>query len=326
MDDHAEIEAVRSKIAENERLLGKIEASPVEIHDPGDTESADEQGCYVYGIVNGDDGLLDELSVSGIDPGYPLNALPYGSIQAIVSKVSLREFGQDALKANLGDIGWLAAKVYAHQTILERAAVGRTIVPMRFCTIYRSESRVMETLAEYYDDFEDNLARLEGKQEWGIKVYVDRNVLAGKIAEISETVRDLEAQMTEKSSGTAYFLKKKLEAATDEEMERISGECAQRSHDRLAGRAVEAVVTPLLDNEVTGRKDEMIFNGAYLAAEEQLTAFHAELESLWDDYGGYGFSYEVSGPWPPYNFVIIGPRRIAEDEPIGDKREEGHAA
>lgn len=49
----------------------------------------------------------------------------------------------------------------------------------------------------------------------------------------------------------------------------------------------------------------MILNGAYLVSEGQMTVFRAELESLEKDYGDLGFSYELSGPWPPYNFVTI---------------------
>ena len=47
----------------------------------------------------------------------------------------------------------------------------------------------------------------------------------------------------------------------------------------------------------------MILNGAYLVAEERMTAFQAELASLEGEYGDLGLSYEVTGPWPPYNFV-----------------------
>jgi hypothetical protein len=49
----------------------------------------------------------------------------------------------------------------------------------------------------------------------------------------------------------------------------------------------------------------MTLNGAYLMSEGQMTAFRAELERLEKDYNDLGFSYELTGPWPPYNFVTI---------------------
>jgi hypothetical protein len=192
--------------------------------------------------------------------------------------------------------------------------VSHTLVPMQFCTIYQSESRVQEMLAEHYDDFVEALSRLEGKQEWGVKAYCDGEALAKKVGETSDKVKELKVEMEQKSSGAAYFLKKKVDEAIAEEVERVSDEQAQHSHDRLSSHAEEAVINPLQSKEFTGRKEAMVLNGAYLVAEEQLAAFRAELESLIEEHGDLGFMYEMTGPWPPYNFVSIGFEEKAADE------------
>jgi len=158
------------------------------------------------------------------------------------------------------------------------------------------------------------LARLEGKQEWGVKVYCDGETLAQRVGESSDRVRELKAEMDEKSSGAAYFLKKKLEETVAEEVERVGDEYAQRSHDRLSSHAEETVVNSLQSMEITDRKEAMIMNGAYLVAEERLTAFRAELKSLEEECGDLGFSYEMTGPWPPYNFVSTGFEEGVADE------------
>jgi hypothetical protein len=51
-----------------------------------------------------------------------------------------------------------------------------------------------------------------------------------------------------------------------------------------------------------------VLNGAYLVRRDDpgLREAVAELESL---YGAQGVTYEVTGPWPPYNFV---PREVVE--------------
>jgi len=324
-----QIEATRAKIAENERLLSQARTSPPETNEtqayPAKGEAnipdkGDEQLCgyYAYGIIG--DGssqpIEGELSQESIDPAYPVYALPYQAIQAIVSKVSLREFGKEALKANLNDLEWLEAKVRAHQGVLQSILANHTIIPLKFCTIYRTENRLQEMLAQHYDDFLHALARLEGRKEWGVKVYCDREALTQKVDESSDKVKMLRAEMTSKSSGMAYFMKKKLEEAVAEEVERIVDEHAQRSHDRLSSHAEDAVINPLQGEEITGGR-EMILNGAYLVAEERRTAFQTELGSLQEEYSGFGFSYEMTGPWPPYNFVTIGPGKEAANEPIG---------
>jgi len=261
-------------------------------------------GYYVYGIMGRINSLsLARLPEKGIDPTYPVYALPDRAIQAIVSKVSLVEFGQEALETNLQDLKWLAAKVRAHENILEAILAHCTPIPMKFCTIFRSENRVLEMLAEYHDNFVKTLTQLEGKKEWGVKVYSDSAILAQRIGEISDTVKRLEMEMAEKSGGAAYLWKKRLEEAIAAETDRVSIECAQRGHDRLSSHAEESVTNPLQGREITGRMEEMILYGAYLVADGRLGAFQAELAGLEDEYGALGFNFQVSGPWPPYNFV-----------------------
>jgi hypothetical protein len=324
-----EIQAIRKKIAENERLLSQVKVSPVETEEvqepPAEQEPSapsrgeEDHGYYVYGIV-GDVGERNQIFSEkpgfskGIDPTYPVYALPYQAVQAVVSEVSLQEFGQEALETNLEDIKWVEAKVLAHQRVLEAVLGSHTLVPMRFCTIYQSEGRVQETLAEHYDDFVEALARLEGKQEWGVKVYCDGEALAQRVEDTSDKVKELKAEMEQKSSGAAYFMKKKVDEAIAEEVECVSDEHAQRSHDRLSGQAAEAVINPLQSKELTGRKEAMVLNGAYLVAEEQLANFRAELENRSEEYSDFGFIYEMTGPWPPYNFVSIGLEESAADE------------
>ena len=328
-----EIEAIRRKIAENKELLGQTKASPNDpglaparlkpgleptIKDASSLSTEDSQNdfghkitdgylYYVYGIVGGDgDRLPRALPENGVDPTHPVYALPYGPVQAIISKVSPREFDQEPLKANLEDMQWLEARVRAHEGVLETVMATHPVIPMKFCTIYRSESRVQEVLAQHQNEFAEALTQLEGRKEWGVEIYADREILAKRIGEASERLKKLEAEIGQKSAGMAYFGKKKLAEVSDEEMERFCDECAQHSHDRLSKHVEKEALRALRSKETTDRKEEMILNAAYLVADEQLAAFRAELEGLGAEYGGYGLVYKMTGPWPPYNFVRIG--------------------
>ncbi len=319
-----EIEAIRRKIAENEQSLSQLKTSPPAEPSPTslpapfpDAEpDADEgDGYYVYGIVESKNGLPgDGWPQQGIDPAHPVYALPCRAIQAVVSQVSLKEFGEEPLKANLNNPTWLESRVRAHQSMLDTVAADRTLIPMKFCTIYRSEGRVQEMLADYYDDFVAALGRLAGRQEWGVKVYLDRDALERRVEETSERVGALKAELAGKASGKAYFAKKKLGETLAAEVEQLSDECAQKSHDRLAGCAEEARVNPLQSKEITGRKEEMVLNGVYLVDKGRVEAFRAELESLEKDYGHLGLDYELTGPWLPYNFVTIRAEEAVADE------------
>lgn len=263
-------------------------------------------GYYLYGIIGNDRRrLVDELPREGIDPAYRVYTLPYQAIQAIVSRVSLAEFGQEALETNLNNLDWLGARVRAHQGILESLITGHTLIPMRFCTIYRDEGRIQEILTRHHNSFMATLARLEGKYEWGVKLYSNRQLLRQKVEEISAQVNTLKLEIGRKSDGAAYFLKKKLEATLAEEMERMADECAQSSHERLSYHAAEVVINPLQSKEISGRNEPMLLNGAYLVAKKRLTTFQAELAGLQERYGRLGLYYEMTGPWPAYNFAAL---------------------
>ena len=326
-----EIQATRKRIAENQQLLSQTKAAvikpaeaPAQPSAPSESAEAD-CGYYVYGVVDGAstqvlgpvgtpsrcDGAsagMEGLPENGIDAAYPVYTLPRqasATPQAIVSQVSLQEFGQEQLQARLEDIAWLKSRVQVHQSVLASVSAVRTVIPMRFCTIYRSESGVQAMLTQNQGQFAAGLARLDGKQEWGIKVHCDTDILAQHVREISGPVQAMQAEMAAKSSGAAYFMKRKLEEVIAREVERLGDEYAQRSHDCLGRHAAEAVVNPLQGQELTGRQEPMLLNGAYLVSRENLAAFRGDLTNLQSEYGELGFSYEMTGPWPPYNFVAL---------------------
>ena len=187
-----------------------------------------------------------------------------------------------------------------------------TPVPMKFCTIYRSEEGVGQALAGHYAELAAALARLAGKCEWGVKAYCDPAALGQLLADpdrdvgtFGERVRSLQAQRTGASAGAAYFVRKKLEAALAEATGALSDEITTHSHQRLAARADGAVANPPRDHDRSpnGRAETMVLNAAYLVADERLEAFRAELLLLEEEYGAAGFRYELTGPWAPYNFV-----------------------
>jgi hypothetical protein len=261
-------------------------------------------------------GPLAEFPTEGIDPDSLAYALPHRLLQALVSRVKLAEFGAEGLRENLDKLPWVAEKVLAHQRVLQTALASGAVLPLKFCTIFTSEACLEEALVAQYDDFLRDLARLEGKSEWGVKVFCDGARLTARAGEASEMVRELEEQAAGKAQGAAYFVRKKLEQVRAAEAERISDACAVASHDRLARVAEDAALNGLHDRALTGREEQMILNGAYLVAEESLPAFERELEDVAEEWGGLGFLYELTGRWPAYNFVTVGVEEAARADTV----------
>lgn len=281
-----------------------------------DTPGEAAVAYYVSAVARARNSEAGETSLSLGIGRSPAHGLPYRDVVAVVSLVPLAEFGPEVLDANLHDLAWVRAKVLAHQEVLVGLLGRYTLIPFKFCTLYYSEDSVREMLDRHYHRFVENLARLEGATEWGVKLYCDRQALTERVRETSKALKPLREGISRMSEGAAYFRKKKLEQAAEQEAEQVMDACTRESHERLAGRAREAVANPIQPPEVHGRGVEMILNGAYLVSDGSMVAFHAALATLEDTYVSLGFSYELTGPWPPYNFVA-GTVEASSDERTG---------
>ena len=180
------------------------------------------------------------------------------------------------------------------------AALSRmTVVPMRLCTIYRTTQQVHELLAREGDLFRDALERLEGKTEWGVKLVAKPEAL--QRAAISRG--DLSPEPDAASEGTAYMNRKRREAQARDEEDQIAEEWAREVHERVAEGAAEALLNPVQRPEVSGYEGEMLLNGVYLVSDSDVDDFRRLVDRLADEYRERGALVELTGPWPPYNFV-----------------------
>jgi hypothetical protein len=201
---------------------------------------------------------------------------------------------------------WLEAKVRAHQAVLDVLLTQATLVPMKFATIYYDRAGVEELLAIHYEEFVTLLRHLAGRQEWGLKLYCDEAQLVAHLAEISPEVQQMRAEIESKPKGAAYLLARKLQETCSQQVERISLDVADRTHTALAGLSVAGRLNPLQGAEITGRPERMLLNAAYLVDATTLDAFRAALADIAAPYNDRGFQFELSGPWPAYNFVECG--------------------
>jgi hypothetical protein len=241
-------------------------------------------GWYLYGIVAA---RGEAPQVPGVDPRHEVVAIAQGDVAGIASQVSLTEFDETALPQRLGDAEWLEQKIRAHEQVLETALGSSAVVPCRFCTVYRDEDDLRAFLSERGEALKDALARVDGRVELGVKAF------AGGAATRNPA--------GEAAGGRAYLEARREEQRAREELARSRGELAAALHKRLSGAAEDGVALDLQSRDVSGRDDEMVFNGAYLVAERE--RFQQQLSAVARDYSERGVELELTGPWPPYHFV-----------------------
>jgi len=261
-------------------------------------------GIYVYGVAVRGAVILPEIAGAADDSFVRLHE--YGGLAAVVSDVPLREFGQSAIELQLGDLVWLEKSVRRHQSVLDEVLSLTALAPMKFATIYLDSTRLDAWLEEQQTHLLALLAWLRHRQEWGLKLLVDRAVLAERVAAYSEPVRELRAQIEGKSQGAVYFLVRRIQEVTAEEVERVSFAVADAVHERLAAQSVAACLNPLPAEDVEPNV-QMLLNSAYLIADDQVEAVQEIVGAFVAEHGDNGFRFQLSGPWPAYNFVAMAP-------------------
>jgi hypothetical protein len=274
-------------------------AEPPRRQAPEPSRDEGELGYYVYGVVSVASGGDLPADLVGVDPRSPATLVEGSGLAAIVSRVSLAEFGEEQLHDNLNDVAWLEDKARAHEEVLDAALSRMTVVPMRLCTIYRNEDQVQEMLGRERDLLVDALARLQGKTEWGVKVIAEPGALE-RVAAQGGSRPDDEATL---SPGAAYMSEKRRQAQSLEEADRVAEDWAEAVHGRLAAKASEALLNPLQNPEVSGHIGEMLLNGVYLVDDREAEDFRDVVDQLAGEYLELGAAVELTGPWPPYNFV-----------------------
>ena len=261
-----------------------------------ESQAATNFGCYVYGVVRADAELEP---MTGLDGVHEVFLIRGESIAAVASTVSLDEFEGETLEERLSDVAWLESHARRHEHILDGVREQTALVPMRLCTIYHDERSVREMLAREHAFLEDALDRLEGRTEWGVKLY-----LVAELEEATQAGADAgDSDAAAGGSGASYLVQKQLRADRRGRSEAKLEECCGRAHAELAQAAVEAKMNPVQPRELTNRDEPMLFNGVYLVDDASADEFTGVVASLQSDLIRQGLELELTGPWPPYNFV-----------------------
>jgi Gas vesicle synthesis protein GvpL/GvpF len=234
--------------------------------------------------------------------GHPLpdgiEAVDGGGLTAFVSPVDEVEFSQPVIDARSKDVEWLGAIGYRHQDVMAQLMRGGTIVPLRAFTLFKTHGSVKQHLEENREQFEKILDRIDGKQEWTLRIEFDPERWHDALSKRVGSLRVLEQEIDGAAPGKAFLLKKKL----DDERKKASREAEQQ-----VAAEIEQAVLDKLKSEVVAESRERR-DGAFPQInvliprdeEARLQELHDELGAR---YGDEGVTVALTGPWPPYTFA-----------------------
>jgi hypothetical protein len=249
-----------------------------------------DSATYLYAITR----PLDSrqlVTLKGIG-GAPVRALADGGLQCLVSTVPLAEFGEKPLQHNLGDLQWLERTARAHDAVVRAAAEQVTTAPLRLATVCTDDDAALARLRELRDRAAPLLDRLDGRIEWGVKVFA-----------MSPADARPQPAVVGARSGTEYLRVRREQAAERERASAAAGSQAESVYRELAGAAVAGRRHRPQDPQLSGRSEPMLLNAAFLVDRNRSAEFAALAGRLADDRGS--IRVEVTGPWPPYSFAVL---------------------
>lgn len=234
---------------------------------------------YTYGIIDSN-GKIDN-SLRGLK-GAGIYNIPYQDIGIVSSEFN-------------GQIQDIKDHVLKHEEVIERMMEDFTVLPMKFLTFLDRKEDVLLMMKDYYNDFKENLCRLRNKVEFGIRVIWPGEVIRERIADTynrNNHYLSASADSPEKS-----FVKKKFEKyKIDKELEEEADRCIAFVDGLFSRHAAEKKLEKL-------KTRNLLLSAFYLLEKENQGDFKERFERLRK--GPSDLKYLFSGPWPPYNFIVL---------------------
>ena len=234
---------------------------------------------YVYAIT--DDIEARGYGKIGID-GASVYTIALGPLAAVVSDAPNRKIRPER------------SKLAAHHAVVTQLMTKRTVLPLVFGTIAGSAQAVSDILKNNHNLFVEQLKRLDGKVEMGLKVTWDvpnifeyfvnrhRNLAALRDDLVAKAGPSRDEKI-ELGRTFEHLLLQEREADTKKVVRVLSRHCAEIKQNKP-------------------RQEREIMRLACLVGREERKDFEDgvfEAAKLFDD----SYAFDFTGPWSPYNFV-----------------------
>jgi len=222
--------------------------------------------------------------------GGRINLVSEGDLVGLVSPVDLAEYGEEGLRRNLERLDWLEEAARGHDAVVQAAAAIAATAPTRLATIFLDDKGVRRRLREQHDAISVALDRVDGHEEWSVKVLT--RVPQSEPEPVSTAV-----------SGADYLRHKREQQDVRSDGERDAHVAAERVHDALVPVVTASRRLPPQDSRLAGHEGTMVHNAAYLVERARSEDFIALVEQ---QAGAHpDVVVDARGPWPPYSFAML---------------------
>ncbi len=239
-------------------------------------------GKYLYAIVAGSGDRT--YGLIGINGGV-VHTLSHGSVAAVVSDIADKRIRPE--RKNLA----------AHHAVVKRLMEDNTILPVAFGTIADSLQAVRKILKENSDEFVEQLERVRGKVEMGLRVAFDVPNIFEYMVNRHPELAALRDSVLGKQHGPSQLDKI--------ELGRLFDRLLAEDRERRTEAVVEVLAPHCVDiKQNQPREEREVMHLACLVDRDAQKGFEDgvfEAAKRFDDH----FAFDFNGPWAPHHFVDV---------------------
>jgi len=262
----------------------------------------DKTLLYLY-CVTDKEPVLDKAS----ELIHNLHCLSIGDMYAVVSEVAKDDFDRDNLKKNIADMEWLEKHVRIHESVIDAVMTEMelSLIPFKFATVFYTKDSLKLFMIDYSDGLKKNLYYLSNKEEWGVKIFFNKEQMEKSILDSDQDVKELDEKISSTSPGKAFFLKKKKTELVKNLIQSKTNEYVKDCYKNLKNLSAQTKINKIQPKELSGKETEMILNAVFLVSADNIPNFINCVLDIRNRYSNKGFDIDCTGPWPAYNFCKI---------------------
>jgi len=253
-----------------------------------------DSATYLYCLVRAEQAPSLARAPRGLPGTGSLRLLPAADdLWLVAADAPVARYGSAPVERGLRDLEWVALRAAAHARVVAHFAHRLTTLPMKLFTLFTGDARAVAHVRGSEARVRRVLARVDGRQEWGVRVRLDP-ALARRRARRSAT-----PPAPARRSGTRFLLAKKHERDVARQIVREGRALVSETYEELAGLAEATRRRPPAELDGT----RLLLDVALLVNATQLPRFQRAVRAATTRLAARGYRLVLTGPWPPYNFV-----------------------
>jgi len=219
-----------------------------------------EKLIYLYGLVPTEEAKeMPFPSLEGMDENNPIYAFCFDDITAFVCDLPSAQYSEEVLKEKIeNDMKWLQDKAMHHHETLLFLHSRYTLLPMKFCTVYKSKDSCHKSIADNKEKTLSSLQLLKKSEEWNIKVYAHTNSLKKYLLTNNETIQKKKEEITTLPPGRQFFERKKMERLIEEETEKEQLSLCDHLHSEISPYAAYHTIKNNWSQKITGELQHVL--------------------------------------------------------------------